>query len=71
MRLKKRGAEVIHLGWCLCLYCPFKDIYIDALKDKIGLPVIEGTHSLHRPPSGFVPDKTTLYEPPPDAFPDE
>ncbi len=44
LRLKERGAEVIHLGNCLAFVCPFKDIYETALKEKVRLPIIEGTH---------------------------
>jgi predicted metal-binding protein len=42
-RLKKHGAEVIHLGNCLALDCPSKAVYIKALK-RIGIPVVERTH---------------------------
>jgi len=44
LRLKERGAEVIHLGNCLVGGCPSKDIYLDALKEEVKLPIIEGTH---------------------------
>ncbi|MFC2025208.1 CGGC domain-containing protein [Chloroflexota bacterium] len=44
LRLKEKGAEVIHLGNCLVGACPFKDIYKDALKEQIGLPITEKTH---------------------------
>ena len=44
LRLKEKGAEAIHLGNCLVGACPAKDLYIDALKEEIGLPIIEKTH---------------------------
>ena len=44
LRLKERGAEVIHLGNCLVGACPARDIYLDALKEEVGLPIIEKTH---------------------------
>ncbi len=44
LRLKERGAEVIYLGNCLVGSCPSKDIYLDALKEEVKLPIIEGTH---------------------------
>ena len=44
LRLKEKGAEVIHLGNCLVGACPFKDIYEKALKDEVGLPIVEKTH---------------------------
>ena len=44
LRLKEKGAEVIHLGNCLVGACPFKDIYEDALKEQVELPIMERTH---------------------------
>ena len=44
LRLKERGAEVIHLGNCLVGACPFKSIYLDALKEEVKLPITERTH---------------------------
>ncbi|MFC1953742.1 CGGC domain-containing protein [Chloroflexota bacterium] len=44
LRLKEKGAEVIHLGNCLVSACPFKDIFNEALKEKVGLAIIENTH---------------------------
>ncbi|MBN1833960.1 MAG: CGGC domain-containing protein [Deltaproteobacteria bacterium] len=43
-RLKDKGAEVIHLGNCLAGVCPFKDVYAEALTEKVGIPVVMGTH---------------------------
>jgi predicted metal-binding protein len=42
-RLKKQGAEAIHLGNCLAYDCPSKGIYVKALK-RVGIPIIERTH---------------------------
>ncbi len=44
LRLKEKSAEAIHLGNCLVGACPFQDIYEDALKEQVGLPIIERTH---------------------------
>ena len=44
MRLKEKGAEVIHLGNCIISSCPNKDIYEKALKEEVKLPVVEKTH---------------------------
>ena len=43
LRLKKKGAQVIHLGSCL-VACPFKEIYLEALKEKVNIPIVEFTH---------------------------
>ena len=43
-RLKEKGAEIIHLGNCLVNACPWKDLCTRALRDEIGLPVMEKTH---------------------------
>ena len=47
LRLKEKGAEVIHLGNCLVSACPFKDIYETALQEKVELPLVERTHLPH------------------------
>ena len=44
MKLKEKGAEVIHLGNCLIGYCPFQDMFEKALKEKVKLPIVEKTH---------------------------
>ena len=44
LRLQEKGAEVIHLSNCLVSTCPFKNIYETALKEKVSLLIIEGTH---------------------------
>ena len=43
-RLKKHGAEVIHLGNCMASDCPSKDVYIKALRKRAGIPIVEKTH---------------------------
>ena len=43
-RLVQHGAEVIHLGNCMAGDCPSKDIYIEALKKRIKIPIVERTH---------------------------
>ncbi len=48
VRLKERGAEVIHIGNCIISACPFKEMYIEEMKEKVGLPIIERTHESHR-----------------------
>ena len=47
LRLKEKGAEIIHLGNCLVGACPFKDIYETALQEEVGLPLVERTHLAH------------------------
>ncbi len=44
LKLKEKGAEVIHLGNCLVGACLSKDLYIGALKEQVGLPIVEKTH---------------------------
>ena len=53
-RLKKHGAEVIHLGNCLAADCPSKDIYLKALK-RVGIPIVERTHG------GPTPEQIAAY----------
>ena len=45
LRLEKDGAEVIHLGTCLVLFCPNKDKFKAALEEKISIPIKEKTHT--------------------------
>ena len=47
-RLKEKGAEFIHLGNCLVAACPWKELFINALKEKVGLPVVEKVHPAHQ-----------------------
>jgi|WetSurMetagenome_2_1015567.scaffolds.fasta_scaffold02165_5 predicted metal-binding protein len=49
LRLKYLGgAEVIHLSNCL-VNCPYKNVYKKAIMEKVGLPVVEGTHPVKPP----------------------
>ncbi len=48
LRLKERGAEIIHLGDCLIAGCPFKDLYQNAISEELKLPVVEKTHGPHQ-----------------------
>ncbi len=47
-RMKEKGAEAIHLGVCLVHACPAKEVYRKAIEDKVNIPVIEGTHPIHK-----------------------
>ncbi len=42
-KLRKLGAEVIHLGNCLVKPCPYRETFIGAIED-LGLRVVSGTH---------------------------
>jgi len=44
VRLKKNGAEVIHLSNCLVGPCPSKDLYQKTLEEEMGIPIVMGTH---------------------------
>ena len=44
LRLRERGAEVIHLGNCLAP-CPSKEMYEAALKKEMDIPIVSGTHT--------------------------
>lgn len=44
MALKKHGAEVIHLSTCLVNFCPNKDMFTQALEEKVELPIKMKTH---------------------------
>ena len=43
LRLREKGAEVIHLGNCLAGGCPFRVKYARALRGE-GLTIVEKTH---------------------------
>jgi predicted metal-binding protein len=49
-RLKDKGAEVIHLGTCVVIHCPWKDLYAKDVKEKVAVPVVEKTHAPGPPP---------------------
>jgi predicted metal-binding protein len=55
MKLKEKGAEVIHLSTCIVLFCPNKDKFVEVLKKETGLPIKEKTHTR---PDGEAPVKT-------------
>ncbi len=44
-----KTIDVIHVGTCITLYCPYKDGIIKTLKEKAGVEVIEGTHEYISP----------------------
>ncbi len=44
LRLKEKGAEVIHLGNCIVGTCLHQDIYEKALKEEVKLRIVEKTH---------------------------
>jgi predicted metal-binding protein len=48
-RLKEKGAEVIHLGSCLVMACPTKDLYVNSIREQVQIPVVEKTHPTHPP----------------------
>jgi predicted metal-binding protein len=54
LKLKEKGAEVIHLSTCLVGSCPNKEKFAEVLREKVGLPVKEKTHTRPAgpPPSG-------------------
>jgi hypothetical protein len=60
MKLKEKGAEVIHISTCMALFCPNKDKFVEVLKEKTGLPIKEKTHTR---PDGkeFKPGQMTEY----------
>jgi len=43
IRLKEKGAEVIHLGNCLAP-CPSKELYETTLAKEMDIPIVIGTH---------------------------
>jgi predicted metal-binding protein len=45
MKLKEKGAEVIHLSTCLVGSCPNKDKFKEVLEKETGLPIKEKTHT--------------------------
>ncbi|MBI4268190.1 MAG: CGGC domain-containing protein [Chloroflexi bacterium] len=46
-RLREKGAEVIHLGNCMVGVCPWKEMYLAAIKEQVQIPVVDGTHGSH------------------------
>ena len=43
-RLKDKGAQAIHLSNCLLGPCPSKELYQKTLVEKMGIPIVMGTH---------------------------
>ncbi|MHB1005061.1 MAG: CGGC domain-containing protein [Chloroflexota bacterium] len=44
VRLRDRGAEVIHLANCLANACPWANMFRDAIIKETGVPVVLRTH---------------------------
>lgn len=44
--------DVLHIGSCMAKFCPKKDEIIQAVKERVGIEVIEGTH-YYAPPKIF------------------
>lgn len=44
--------DVLHIGTCLMNFCPRKDDILKAVKEKVGVEVVEGTHK-YMPPTIF------------------
>jgi predicted metal-binding protein len=51
LKLKEKGAEVIHLSTCMVGSCPNKDKFAEVLREKVGLPIKEKTHTRPEGPS--------------------
>jgi predicted metal-binding protein len=45
LKLKEKGAEIIHLSTCMVLFCPNKEKFVEVLKEKVGIPIKEKTHT--------------------------
>jgi predicted metal-binding protein len=45
MRLKEKGAEVIHLGNCLTGACPWTNLFVESISEQAGIPVVLTTHA--------------------------
>ncbi|MDL1966269.1 MAG: CGGC domain-containing protein [Candidatus Desulfofervidus auxilii] len=45
-------VDAIHVGTCIMNFCPRKDHILEAIKEKAGVEVIEGTHK-YMPPTIF------------------
>ncbi|MEW6182918.1 MAG: CGGC domain-containing protein [Bacillota bacterium] len=44
--------DVIHIGTCIMSFCPRKDDILKAVRDKVGIDVVEGGHK-YMPPKIF------------------
>lgn len=49
MALKEETIDIIHVGTCLIKHCPHKDHFLEKVKEKAGVEVIEGSHN-------YIPD---------------
>jgi predicted metal-binding protein len=45
-------VDVIHIGTCMMNFCPKKDDLLKAVKEKVGIEVVEGSHK-YIPPKIF------------------
>lgn len=54
-RLKDHGAEVIHIGNCILLFCPIAEQNVKDIKEKVNIPVWLGCHE-----SGFDHNKRII-----------
>ena len=43
-RLKDKGAEVIHIGNCIINNCPYIELYVKDIKEKVNIDVVRGAH---------------------------
>jgi len=48
----KEKPDVVHVGTCIMNFCKRKDDLINAIKEKAGIEVVEGTHK-YAPPTIF------------------
>jgi len=48
----KEKPDVVHVGTCIMKFCKRKDDLIEAIKEKAGVEVVEGTHP-YAPPTIF------------------
>lgn len=48
----KESPDVVHIGTCIMKFCKRKDDLIAAIKEKVGVEVVEGTHT-YAPPTIF------------------
>lgn len=48
----KERADVLHIGTCIMNFCPRKDDLLKAIKEKVGVEVVEGGHR-YIPPKIF------------------
>lgn len=41
--------DVLHVGTCITNFCPRKDDLLKALREKVGIEIVEGTHKYVSP----------------------